>query len=429
MFICFLFPIENITKGDIEFYFNGYYTYYYSVISKNINFFIWKTLYKFFDNVILISKFFYGSLLNYKNDFVRPKLILFTEKLSKIYLPKKLNKFHSNYSIFKKTIKSSIHKFNNNIVDKYILTDKMTISRFIYFTTFRNFYGNPKLFIYNKKVLSFSNINKKIKNKNNNGILKNLNFYFYKNLNFFLIKGLTLPNFFKGKFNCIDCMYNKSFNYQNTLKKKNLIFKKIAYGYSFIFNKSYRKNKSIKNYITVLNKNNLNFNSDRIVNIFNIANKNKISELNYKFMKSESSKLNKFFYNKKKYIHNFKKLEDLFFYGVGENKKTSLLKYFYFKIIYFKINNKLKSNTSYDKFFFLLKNELDDVYVYLNFKLISGGFTFLPRWVFVFREVLKSLVFRKVKYMNYKKVYLIFLQDLLISRVNKNILKNKGFFF
>jgi hypothetical protein len=88
MFICFLFPIENITKGDIEFYFNGYYTYYYSVISKNINFFIWKTLYKFFDNVILISKFFYGSLLNYKNDFVRPKLILFTEKLSKIYLPK-----------------------------------------------------------------------------------------------------------------------------------------------------------------------------------------------------------------------------------------------------------------------------------------------------------------------------------------------------
>jgi hypothetical protein len=31
--------------------------------------------------------------------------------------------------------------------------------------------------------------------------------------------------------------------------------------------------------------------------------------------------------------------------------------------------------------------------------------------------------------MNYKKVYLIFLQDLLISRVNKNILKNKGFFF
>jgi hypothetical protein len=40
MFICFLFPIENITKGDIEFYFNGYYTYYYSVISKNINFFI-----------------------------------------------------------------------------------------------------------------------------------------------------------------------------------------------------------------------------------------------------------------------------------------------------------------------------------------------------------------------------------------------------
>jgi hypothetical protein len=39
----------------------------------------------------------------------------------------------------------------------------------------------------------------------------------------------------------------------------------------------------------------------------------------------------------------------------SEKIKKLLLKYFYFKIIYFKINNKLKSNTSYDKFFFIKK--------------------------------------------------------------------------